>query len=186
MSQSNNRNEPWRANERHYCPACNSWMGSDRQSILLHENGKKHRENMEANLVKRREDKQQMEKDKNDLDKSLKRMEKAAEEAMSRDIVSGAGTVKSYPSNQFSAVSDDRGVAVNNTLIPTTSGVTKKNAIESWETRKKGKEKSKVTDGEDEKKKRVKERRLGPDEGYYTVADKVYLEGEDEIKQSSS
>ncbi|KAL7455149.1 hypothetical protein ACHAWC_007543 [Mediolabrus comicus] len=62
-------NEPWRNKERHYCPLCNAWMGSDRQSILLHENGKKHREAVESDLKRRREDKTRREKDRSDLDK---------------------------------------------------------------------------------------------------------------------
>ena len=62
-------NEPWRNKERHYCAICNAWMGSDRQSILLHENGKKHREAVENDLIKRRDDKKKKEKDKKDLNK---------------------------------------------------------------------------------------------------------------------
>jgi WW domain-binding protein 4 len=62
-------NEPWRNKDRHYCAICNAWMGSDRQSILLHENGKKHREAVEADLKRRREDKAKKEKDQSDLEK---------------------------------------------------------------------------------------------------------------------
>ena len=43
-------------------------MGSDRQSIMLHENGKKHREAVELDLKKRRDDKLAKEKHKKDLD----------------------------------------------------------------------------------------------------------------------
>ena len=61
-------NEPWRSKDRHYCSICNAWMGSDRQSIMLHENGKKHREAVELDLKKRRDDKLTKEKHKKDLD----------------------------------------------------------------------------------------------------------------------
>ena len=61
-------NEPWRNKERHYCSLCNAWMGSDRQSISLHENGKKHREAVENDLVRRRDEKARREKDKKDLE----------------------------------------------------------------------------------------------------------------------
>jgi len=60
-------NEPWRNKERHYCSVCNAWMASDRQSILLHENGKKHREAVEFDLKRRREEKSKKEKDKKNL-----------------------------------------------------------------------------------------------------------------------
>lgn len=53
-------------------------MGSDRQSILLHENGKKHREAVEADLKRRREDKAKKEKDKNDLERVFAQVNAAA------------------------------------------------------------------------------------------------------------
>ncbi|KAL9189569.1 hypothetical protein ACHAXT_009244 [Thalassiosira profunda] len=71
-------NEPWRNRERHYCAICNAWMGSDRQSILLHENGKKHKEAVEADLQRRRDEKAKKEKDKRDLDKVFAKVNAAA------------------------------------------------------------------------------------------------------------
>lgn len=181
MSQSTNRNEPWRANERHYCAACNSWMGSDRQSILIHENGKKHRENVELNLVSRREEKLRIEKDNNKLETSLQQMEKAAAEAMSRDVASGIGNVSSYHTSQFSAVSNDKGVAVSGPPASKSSAINKKHVIESWEGRRKGREKNELTSGGDGQPDGGKKRKLGPDEGFYTVGETTYLEGKYEI-----
>ena len=71
-------NEPWRSQERHYCPLCNAWMGSDRQSILLHENGKKHREAVEADLIKRRDEKSRKEKEEKDLEAVFKKVNETA------------------------------------------------------------------------------------------------------------
>ena len=68
QQQKKGGNEPWRNKERHYCAVCNAWMGSDRQSIMLHENGKKHKENVETDLVNRRDEKKKKEKNKKDLD----------------------------------------------------------------------------------------------------------------------
>ena len=68
QQQKKGGNEPWRNKERHYCAVCNAWMGSDRQSIMLHENGKKHKENVEKDLVNRRDEKKKKEKNKKDLD----------------------------------------------------------------------------------------------------------------------
>ena len=61
QQQKKGGNEPWRNKERHYCAVCNAWMGSDRQSIRLHENGKKHKENVEKDLVNRRDEKKKKE-----------------------------------------------------------------------------------------------------------------------------
>jgi WW domain-binding protein 4 len=71
-------NEPWRNKERHYCAICNAWMGNDRQSILLHENGKKHIEAVEADLKRRREDKARKEKDQSDLESVFAKVNAAA------------------------------------------------------------------------------------------------------------
>lgn len=106
-------------------------MGSDRQSILIHENGKKHRENVEANLIKRREEKLRIEKSKSNLESSLKDMEKAATEAMSRDINYVVGNVKSRQSSQNNTISGEIGVAVNDSLTLTKSKINEKNVIES-------------------------------------------------------
>ena len=43
-------------------------MGSDRQSISLHENGKKHIEAVENDLARRRDEKARREKDRKDLE----------------------------------------------------------------------------------------------------------------------
>jgi WW domain-binding protein 4 len=75
---SRERQAPWQREQRYYCAACNAWMGNDRQSIMLHENGKKHRENVERAMEERRTNKRQEEKAKQFLSDSLKQMEQAA------------------------------------------------------------------------------------------------------------
>ena len=53
-------------------------MGSDRQSIMLHENGKKHKENVERALTTKRINKQQEDQKQKFLEDSLKQMERVA------------------------------------------------------------------------------------------------------------
>lgn len=77
QSSKKGGNEPWRNKERHYCPLCNAWMGSDRQSISLHENGKKHREAVEQDLVARREHKAKKEKNEKDLESAFAKVNAA-------------------------------------------------------------------------------------------------------------
>ena len=80
----------WRDNknnyERHYCEICNVWMGSDRQSILLHENGKKHIENVERQLQDKRREKTAQDTEAAALAASLKQMEAAARSSMAQDL----------------------------------------------------------------------------------------------------
>lgn len=78
MSSLERRQAPWERDQRYYCAACNAWMGSDRQSILIHENGKKHMENVERAMQERRINKQREEKAQKFLSDSLKQMEQAA------------------------------------------------------------------------------------------------------------
>lgn len=53
-------------------------MGSDRQSIMLHENGKKHKENVDRALQEKRINKQREDQAQKFLAESLKQMERAA------------------------------------------------------------------------------------------------------------
>jgi WW domain-binding protein 4 len=176
MSQSRKRQEPWRANERHYCAVCNSWMGSDRQSILIHENGKKHRENMEASLKKRRDDKLQSEKDRSMLVSSLKKMEQAAALAHLSDVASGAFSGENFSMN--SNVCMNAADSSKKENLTTLSKSEKK----AWQDRK---QKRKSDDDNDETKmshqevKRQKSDRIELErgEGHYVIDDKTYLEG---------
>lgn len=86
---SQQRRERWQNDERYYCAVCNAWMGSDRQSIMLHENGKKHRENVEKALIEKRVKKQREEKAQKFLSDSLRQMEEAA--------LAGTGTAPKTP-----------------------------------------------------------------------------------------
>lgn len=95
-------NEPWRANERHYCALCNVWMGSDRQSIALHENGKKHREAVEEDLKRRRDEKSKKEKDKKDLESVFAEVNAAVGVSVGSAASNNFGTAKpwEYPAHQ--------------------------------------------------------------------------------------
>ncbi|KAL7567923.1 hypothetical protein ACA910_019636 [Epithemia clementina (nom. ined.)] len=79
-------NEPWKNRERHYCVVCNAWMGSDRQSILLHENGKKHKENLELSLQKKRQDRLDEEKKAQKIQQYLTTINSTALQSHVQDI----------------------------------------------------------------------------------------------------
>ena len=91
MSSRSSKSEPWRQNPtRHYCPLCFAWMASDRISIAVHENGRKHKEAVEANLHKRRGDKLEEERKQKEMESSLAAIERAAGKKMEEDLKSGA------------------------------------------------------------------------------------------------
>ena len=171
VTMSQKRRDSWKNAERHHCACCNAWMGSDRQSILIHENGKKHRENMEASLLKRREGKLLEEKEAKAMADSLKMMEEAAARAHSSDVASGA-----FSSGLASSSGLPQGHVHSANAQADSEGL---GELKSWQDRKEKRKKVKSSgDGvdRDEKPKRMR-LELKPDEGHYQRDQNTYLEG---------
>ena len=91
QTRKNGGNEPWRTKDRHYCAICNVWMGHDKQSIALHENGKKHREAVEADLVRRRDEKARKEKEQKELESVFAKINAAV------GVTVGSSSVSNFP-----------------------------------------------------------------------------------------
>ena len=172
MTQVKRHHEPWKANERHYCAICNTWMGSDRQSIMIHENGKKHKENLEASLKKRRDEKLKVEKDKNLLASSLKKMEQAAAAAHVNDMASGCFLAGTAANTNLEFSSTKEGVSMKEA---------KKSEMKSWQNRKNKRKERDSTDADDVEGNEIKKQKikwqLAPNEGHYIIGGKTFLEG---------
>lgn len=97
-----NRKDKWRNMERYCCSICNVWMGGDKQSIRIHENGKKHRENLEEQLKQRRLDKTNKEKAAQKLNSTMKIVEQVAAEAYAKDVKSGGAFCCASTENKIS------------------------------------------------------------------------------------
>ena len=98
---SGTRRAPWQNNERHYCEACNVWLGSDRQSVLLHQNGKKHKEKVEESMQQKRKEKLQQESQAKLIAQSLQQMNSVASQAAAQDsgfFVGSAASATTTPS----------------------------------------------------------------------------------------
>lgn len=180
---SGKRNEPWKNAERHYCAVCGVWMGSDRQSILIHENGKKHRENLEKSLRQKRDDKLKEEKEANDVQKALKMMEQAAGQKILHDVATGSFQIsESYGTSSAGFASMNSFQA----SVPVSQQGSKEE-MKSWQDRKekrkqKDMEGSNDVDKQNEKLEQQNKRRkfvteLDPSEGFYKHGDKTYLDG---------
>ena len=209
MSFTKKRKDVWRNAERHYCAFCNVWMGSDRQSIMIHENGKKHRENVEANLEKRRTDNLKRDKEEKELEASLRKIEQVAAAAHAKDVTSGYTRTNVLPSTTYSGQSivnpssnsHDPCLSNNIPASHTTSHTTKfqhpkpttnnnhKTTVDSWQERKRMREVSRGTSGQDSdvnksdrqtitSKKVKRDIHLGENEGHYIIDGITYLEGE--------
>ena len=79
--------EYWKSNEKHYCKLCNSWMGADKQSIALHEGGKKHKDMFADSLRKKRESLASSDRAGSALQAELRAMNAAASESRSSDAL---------------------------------------------------------------------------------------------------
>ena len=158
-------NEPWRAQERHYCAVCNAWMGSDRQSILLHENGKKHRQAVEDDLKRRRDEKAKKEKDKKSLESVFATVNAAVGVSVGGGSNGGIphfGSVKpweQYPAQNIQA-----------TVPPQVQKVKKENSVPEQTV--------KVEQHVEAKPKEKSKPVFDPNVGHYILEGTTYLEGQ--------
>ena len=171
MTSSNNkRKEPWRNDNRHYCEICNVWMDSNRQSIMLHENGRKHKENVEKNLDKKRKEKLEQEKNLKFLQSSLQKMEQAANSHFNI-------TPTIVPSGMYAQHRPPPPQPVSSA----SSKANDKNEKKEWVARKKQrleeKQKDKDASSDGEEPKPNKRKNIGIGEGTYEIDGNVYLEG---------
>jgi WW domain-binding protein 4 len=164
-------------------------MGSDRQSILLHENGKKHREKVEEQMKEKRKSQQKEEAKSKALQNSLAQMEAAARSSLAEDLrhfdgpsLYAAPLPVAVPSFTTSFVPPPPPPPT----LPPSQGNSKLE-MKEWQARKKQRidEATKPKEGDQEDDDQIivqKKRKLAPDEGYYTqisADDKevTYLEG---------
>jgi len=137
MSQSKKRGRDYylNRNERHYCAICNVWMGSDRHSILSHENGQRHINRVEQQGFERMRKKTEQEKQDKALQATLLAMNAAAHSAVGRDLPQFRGT------KPLSTVSSSS--LMSHRVLPPTvkSQAPDAGNRDDWEARKKKKQK---------------------------------------------
>jgi WW domain-binding protein 4 len=181
------RREPWRNAERHHCAACNAWMGSDRQSVMLHENGRKHKEKVEEGLQNKRADKLQEENSAKLLQQTLKKMEQAAMQSVMKQDGFASSSIRAPVPVQVPSYAAPMPVPSATRSAPPPppppgappSGSSKQEKKE-WDARKKKRQDSKKRpdDNSDEeqptKKRRIK---IESGQGHYDNDGKIYLEG---------
>jgi WW domain-binding protein 4 len=151
-------------------------MGSDRQSILVHENGKKHIENQEKAMQKKRSEREQQEKKQQTLMASIQQMEKVASVKHSQDYGFGlsSSTTSFNPPQPIACQSAQTPSAP--TSHPSKTAV--KEEKEKWLKRKKEREDAKTgLEDSQSSSDHPKRRKLLPDEGHYEYDGKIYLEG---------
>jgi hypothetical protein len=76
----------WVSQNRKYCDFCKCWITDNRPSVDFHEKGRRHQENVKKRLRSITKSSNQVQKDADKFDATLKQMEFAAMEAYRKDI----------------------------------------------------------------------------------------------------
>lgn len=76
----------WKSQGRKFCDFCKCWLADNKPSIEFHENGKKHKENVEKRLKEIRKNSVKQAKQQQKFDDDIKKMENAAMAAYLKDV----------------------------------------------------------------------------------------------------
>uniref|UniRef100_A0A6B2EI05 Putative spliceosomal protein fbp21 n=1 Tax=Phlebotomus kandelakii TaxID=1109342 RepID=A0A6B2EI05_9DIPT len=76
----------WKSNERKFCDFCKCWIADNKPSIQFHENGRRHKANVEKRISEISKKAAKDEKSRKKMDIELKKMEEAAMAAYAQDI----------------------------------------------------------------------------------------------------
>lgn len=76
----------WKSQTRKFCDYCKCWLADNKPSIEFHENGKKHKENVEKKLKEIRKKSIKESKQQQKFDDDIKKMENAAMAAYLKDV----------------------------------------------------------------------------------------------------
>ncbi|KAJ0175625.1 hypothetical protein K1T71_008784 [Dendrolimus kikuchii] len=85
-----NMTEYWKSQARKYCEFCKCWFADNKVSISFHENGKRHKENVQKHISQLSKKSAKEFKQKEKIDDDIKKMEAAAMAAYMKDIQNNA------------------------------------------------------------------------------------------------
>ena len=84
--------EYWVSQAKYYCKICNCHIADNKPSRMHHDNGKKHKENLELFMKQKRQDRLHGARSESELKQQLAEIEKAAKEAIDADRVELGGS----------------------------------------------------------------------------------------------
>jgi len=77
--------EYWQSLDKKFCDTCKCWLSDNRSSIEFHENGKRHKENIQKRLSDIQKKTRKQEKDDKKTNRDMRKIEEAAAAAYSMD-----------------------------------------------------------------------------------------------------
>ncbi|KAG0090292.1 hypothetical protein BGZ92_003257 [Podila epicladia] len=84
-----NRSEYWKSNAKHFCRFCKIYITDNKSSRNIHDNGSKHKENVERFLREQNQRSRDKEINTAKMDKQMEAIERAAMEQYQRDVEAG-------------------------------------------------------------------------------------------------
>ncbi|KAF9210173.1 WW domain binding protein 4 [Podila verticillata] len=101
------RSEYWKSNAKHFCRFCKIYITDNKASRNIHDNGSKHKENVERFLREQNQRSRDKEYNTAKMDKQMEAIERAAMEQYQRDVEAGleAGSAPPPPKQSTSSSS---------------------------------------------------------------------------------
>ncbi|KAL0880724.1 hypothetical protein ABMA27_001939 [Loxostege sticticalis] len=106
--------EYWKSQARKYCEFCKCWFADNKVSISFHENGKRHKENVQKHISQLSKKSAKDFKQKEKMDDDIKKMEAAAMAAYLKDVQNNAD-LTSRNINEMLGQSSESNVAIVST-----------------------------------------------------------------------
>ncbi|XP_055681270.1 WW domain-binding protein 4 [Lutzomyia longipalpis] len=107
----------WKSNERKFCDFCKCWIADNKPSIQFHENGRRHKANVEKRISDISKKAAKDEKSRKKMDIELKKMEEAAMAAYAQDISRNADMT----SQNINRTLKEAGLDAESIAVPGTS-----------------------------------------------------------------
>ncbi|KAK7503711.1 hypothetical protein BaRGS_00004834 [Batillaria attramentaria] len=90
------RADYWKSQPRKFCEFCKCWITDNKPSVEFHERGKRHKENVQKRIDEVRKRSADKAKEQEELDEDMAKMEKAAMEALRRDLARDPSLAEQY------------------------------------------------------------------------------------------
>lgn len=83
--------EFWVSKARYWCKFCKCWMSDNKSSRAKHDNGERHKEAVQTWMRENRDRRRAESKEKAELEREMKEIERAARAAFKTDVETGDG-----------------------------------------------------------------------------------------------
>nr|XP_023027127.1 WW domain-binding protein 4 [Leptinotarsa decemlineata] len=103
----------WKSQDRKYCDFCKCWIADNKPSVEFHEKGRRHQENVKKRLRNITKSSAKTQRESENVDKAIKKMEAAALAAYRKDFESNSVTdltsiaIKEKMKNESLTLSED-------------------------------------------------------------------------------